>query len=150
MKTLLGVLVVSIVTSLVAQSSMRYHIARVLQLGGDGSWDYIVPDAPSHRLFIGRQNRVMVVDENDGTLLGEVMGIQGGRNVDRHPSGQSGPVSRDSNAADGAGVTQHGTRPGDASHLCRGREVRSSPRGTRSWSGAARLVLGARHRTPVV
>src|SRR5262252_4137767 len=26
---------------------------------------------------IGRQNRVMVVDENDGKLLGEVMGIQG-------------------------------------------------------------------------
>ena len=32
-------------------------------------------DEGSHRLFIGRQNRVMVVDENTGTLLGEVTGI---------------------------------------------------------------------------
>ena len=36
-----------------------------------------MPDPPNHRLFIARQNRVMVVDENTGTLLGEVTGIQG-------------------------------------------------------------------------
>jgi len=39
--------------------------------------DYIVPDPPNHRLFIARQNRVMVVDEDTGKLLGEVTGIQG-------------------------------------------------------------------------
>jgi DNA-binding beta-propeller fold protein YncE len=32
-------------------------------------------------LFIGRQNRVMVVDENDGKLLGEVTGINGAHGV---------------------------------------------------------------------
>jgi outer membrane protein assembly factor BamB len=46
-------------------------------LGGDGNWDYIVTDPPNHRLFIARQNRVMVVDEDNGTLLGEVTGING-------------------------------------------------------------------------
>jgi DNA-binding beta-propeller fold protein YncE len=65
------------VTPLLAQSPSLYRITHTYTLGGDGSWDYIVPDPPSHRLFIGRQNRVMVVDENDGTLLGEVTGIQG-------------------------------------------------------------------------
>ena len=48
-----------------------------MRSGGDGSWDYIVPDPPNHRLFIGRQNRVMVVDEDTGKLLGEVTGING-------------------------------------------------------------------------
>jgi len=62
---------------LLAQPSSSYRITRTYTLGGDGSWDYIVPDPPSHRLFIARQNRVMVVDENDGTLLGEVTGING-------------------------------------------------------------------------
>ena len=39
---------------------------------------YIVPDPPNHpRLFIARQNRLMVVDENNGKLLGEVTGING-------------------------------------------------------------------------
>ena len=46
-------------------------------LGGDGAWDYIVPDPPNHRLFIARQNRLMVVDEDNGKLLGEVTGING-------------------------------------------------------------------------
>jgi len=62
--------------SLVAQTA-GYKVAHSYLLGGDGSWDYIVPDPPNHRLFIGRQNRVMVVDENTGKLLGEVTGIDG-------------------------------------------------------------------------
>ncbi len=60
-----------------AQTPSPYRITHTYVLGGDGSWDYVVPDPPSHRLFIGRQNRVMVVDEDTGTLLGEVTGIQG-------------------------------------------------------------------------
>jgi DNA-binding beta-propeller fold protein YncE len=64
-------------TSFGAQSSSHYTITHTYTLGGDGSWDYIVPDPPNHRLFIARQTRVMVVDEDKGTLLGEVTGIQG-------------------------------------------------------------------------
>ena len=64
-------------TPLFAQSSSSYRVARTYTLGGDGSWDYVVPDPPNHRLFIARQNRVMVVDEDSGMPLGEVTGIQG-------------------------------------------------------------------------
>jgi DNA-binding beta-propeller fold protein YncE len=64
-------------TTLLAQSSPSYHIVHTYTLGGDGSWDYLVPDPPNHRLFIARQNRLMVVDEDTGKLLGEVTGIQG-------------------------------------------------------------------------
>jgi DNA-binding beta-propeller fold protein YncE len=55
----------------------QYHVARTFPVGGDGSWDYVVPDVAHHRLFIGRQNRLMVVDESDGKLIGEVAGIHG-------------------------------------------------------------------------
>jgi len=58
-------------------SSPSYRITHTYTIGGDGSWDYIVPDPPNHRLFIGRQDRVMAVDENTGALLGEVKGIRG-------------------------------------------------------------------------
>ena len=68
-------------TPLLAQTAPVYHIAHTWTLGGDGSWDYVNPDPANHRLFIGRQNRVMVVDENDGKLLGEVMGIKGAHGV---------------------------------------------------------------------
>jgi DNA-binding beta-propeller fold protein YncE len=63
--------------SLLAQSTASYRITHRYTLGGDGSWDYVVPDPPNHRVFIARQNRVMVVDEDSGKLLGEVTGIQG-------------------------------------------------------------------------
>jgi DNA-binding beta-propeller fold protein YncE len=77
MQNLPLVVALAVVTPLIAQSAPGYRITHTYTLGGDGSWDYIVPDPPNHRLFIGRQNRVMVVDEDTGTLVGEVTGIQG-------------------------------------------------------------------------
>src|SRR5436190_8544867 len=77
MRNLTIVLTLAAIAPLLAQSSSTYHVTHTYTLGGDGGWDYIVPDPPNHRLFIGRQNRVMVVDEDKGTLLGEVTGIQG-------------------------------------------------------------------------
>lgn len=61
----------------VSAQSPAYHVTHTYTLGGDGSWDYVVPDPPNHRLFIARQTRVMVVDEDTGALLGEVAGING-------------------------------------------------------------------------
>jgi DNA-binding beta-propeller fold protein YncE len=77
MRKLAIVLMLAAGTVLAAQASTPYRITHTYTLGGDGSWDYIVPDPPTHRLFIGRQDRVMVVDQDTGTLLGEVTGIHG-------------------------------------------------------------------------
>jgi len=60
-----------------AQPPTPYSITQTYTLGGEGFWDYVVPDPPSHRVYIGRQTRVMVVDEDSGKLLGEVTGING-------------------------------------------------------------------------
>ena len=76
MRTIAFVLAAFVAASILAQSP-SYRITKTYPLGGDGSWDYIVPDPPNHRLFIARQNRVMVVDEDTGKLLGEVTGING-------------------------------------------------------------------------
>jgi len=65
------------IAGLLAQSPTAYRVTHSYTLGGDGNWDYIVPDPPNHRLFVARQTRVMVIDEDTGTLLGEVTGIQG-------------------------------------------------------------------------
>ncbi len=77
MRTLVLVFTLALATSLLAQSSSSYRITHTYKLGGDGRWDYVIPDPPNHRLFIARENRVMVVDENSGKLLGEVTGIHG-------------------------------------------------------------------------
>lgn len=77
MRRLTLVLSLSLASTLLAQSPTAYRITHTYPVGGDGSWDYVVPDPPQHRVFVGRQDRVMVVDANDGKLLGEVTGING-------------------------------------------------------------------------
>jgi len=77
MRKIARVLTLGATALLFSQTSPQYRVTQTYVLGGDGSWDYIVPDPPHHRLFIARQTRVMVVDEDSGKLLGEVMGIQG-------------------------------------------------------------------------
>jgi DNA-binding beta-propeller fold protein YncE len=69
-------LVTTVAMSLAAQEP-SYHVTHTYTLGGDGGWDYVVPDPASHRVYIARQNRVMVVDEDTGKLLGEIAGVQG-------------------------------------------------------------------------
>jgi DNA-binding beta-propeller fold protein YncE len=56
-------------------SAQTYHVTHTYVLGGDGGWDYIALDSVGHRLFIGRQDRVMVVNPDSGTLLGEIPGL---------------------------------------------------------------------------
>ena len=78
MRILALIVTVAAISSLAQpQSPGPYRITHSYTLGGDGSWDYIVPDPSTHRLFVGRENRVMVVDEDSGTLLGEVTGVDG-------------------------------------------------------------------------
>ena len=55
--------------------AQTYHVTRTVTLGGDGGWDYIALDTAGHRLFIARQDRVMVVDPAAGTLLAEIPGL---------------------------------------------------------------------------
>ena len=62
-------------------ASPVYRITHKFTLAGEGRWDYVVPDPPRHRLFIGRENRVMVVNERNGKLLGAVLGIDGAHGV---------------------------------------------------------------------
>jgi len=90
MRSIARILTLATATFLSAQSSSSYRITHSYTLGADGNWDYIVPDPPNHRLFIARQNRVMVVDEDNGTLLGEVTGIQGAHGTALAPAAGHG------------------------------------------------------------
>jgi DNA-binding beta-propeller fold protein YncE len=77
MRSIVIIVALAMLASLPAQSPASYHVTHTYTLGGAGSWDYIVPDPPNRRLFVARQNRVMVIDEDSGKLLAEVTGIQG-------------------------------------------------------------------------
>jgi DNA-binding beta-propeller fold protein YncE len=76
MKGTLAVLL-TIVGASVMRAQGSYRITQTYALGGTGGWDYLVPDPAAHRVYIGRSDRVMVVDEASGKLIGEVTGIHG-------------------------------------------------------------------------
>src|SRR5438128_8927941 len=55
--------------------AQSYHVAKTFVLGGDGGWDYVALDTVGHRLFIARQDRVMVVDPASGKVVAEIPGL---------------------------------------------------------------------------
>jgi hypothetical protein len=59
----------------------EYRVVRQVDLGGDGRWDYVTLDTVSNRLFIARQDRVMVVDPKTGKQLGVIAGLDGAHEV---------------------------------------------------------------------
>lgn len=59
-----------------AQNADTYKVTHQYALGGSGSWDYLTLDSAGHRLFIARDDRVMVVDPATGKLLQEIPGMK--------------------------------------------------------------------------
>ncbi|HJQ12352.1 MAG TPA: hypothetical protein VJ840_15070 [Gemmatimonadaceae bacterium] len=73
-KSVVLLALLTVAPTLLAQS---YSVSHTYTLGGEGGWDYILPDAPRHRLFVARGDRFMVVDMNDGHLITEIKGFKG-------------------------------------------------------------------------
>ena len=61
-----------------AQPKAAYVVTKAVPLGAPDRWDYVVFDAPSHRVYVAHGDRVSVVDGRDGKVLGQVSGIPGG------------------------------------------------------------------------
>jgi YVTN family beta-propeller protein len=74
-------------------ASTGYHLVATWKPGGDGGWDYLNVDPQAHRLYVTRTDRVQVLDTEDGTLAGEVMGLNGGHGVALAPDQNRGFVS---------------------------------------------------------
>jgi len=54
-----------------------YHLIKKVKLGGAGSWDYLEVDPATHRLFISRGTHVIVVDPEQGKIIGDIPDTQG-------------------------------------------------------------------------
>lgn len=81
------------VASAQTQKAGQYRILRTIELGGDGSWDYLRFLSEGRRLFITRSTRVMVVDLANGKLAAEIPGTDGVHGVAFVPSLKLGVTS---------------------------------------------------------
>jgi YVTN family beta-propeller protein len=71
----------------------QFHVQDQWNLGGKGGWGFLVLDAPVHRLYIPRTNRVMVVDTDNGKSIGEVGEMKNVRNIALDDFGRYGYVT---------------------------------------------------------
>lgn len=57
--------------------SSGYHLVKKVKLGGTGGWDYLEVDPATHRLFISRGTHVIVVDPDQGKIIGDIPDTKG-------------------------------------------------------------------------
>jgi len=60
-----------------ASPKEEFQVLKKITLGGEGGWDYLTVDSAAHRLYISRSTRVMVVDLDTFTAVGEIPNTAG-------------------------------------------------------------------------
>ncbi len=70
-----------------------FHVQNQWNVGGAGGWSHLILDAPAHRLYISRANRIMVVDTGTGKVAGEVEGLTSARGIALDGVGRFGYVT---------------------------------------------------------
>ena len=54
-----------------------YHVLKEIPVGDDGGWDYLSVDAAGRRLYIAHATKVVVIDLDRETVVGEILGTPG-------------------------------------------------------------------------
>jgi DNA-binding beta-propeller fold protein YncE len=68
-------------------------VLRTFEVGGSGKWDYLTADPESRRLYVTQGSRVVVLDADRGTKLGEIAETAGAHGVALSPQGEVGFIS---------------------------------------------------------
>ena len=75
MRRLFWVGVLFSVTAMAAATG--YKVVKEIKIGGQPRWDYITADSAARRLYVTNGTRVVVVDLDKGTTVGEIPDTQG-------------------------------------------------------------------------
>jgi DNA-binding beta-propeller fold protein YncE len=54
-----------------------YHILKTIPVGGTEGWDYVTMDNAARRLYISRENHIVVVNVDSGAVVGKITGLSG-------------------------------------------------------------------------
>ncbi len=65
-------LLAGVVVVYAAPQAGGYKVVKRMQIGGDGGWDYMLIDPPTHRLYVARGSHFQVVDVSTQKVIGDV------------------------------------------------------------------------------
>ena len=57
--------------------NLAYKIVGVINIGGEGKWDYLSIDTTMQRLYVSHETRVHVINLDNNTLIGEIPNMHG-------------------------------------------------------------------------
>jgi len=60
-----------------APAKAGYHIVKEIPIGGEGGWDYLTVDSTARRLYVSHATKVVVVDVDSDTKVGEIANLSG-------------------------------------------------------------------------
>lgn len=60
-----------------SHTSSGYHLLKKIEVGGEGGWDYLYDDADAHRLYISHSTKVIVIDTQTESKIGEIPNTNG-------------------------------------------------------------------------
>jgi DNA-binding beta-propeller fold protein YncE len=60
-----------------AAPAPAYHLLKKLSVGGEGGWDYLALDPQARRLYVTHSDRVVVMDADTGSRVGEILNTPG-------------------------------------------------------------------------
>ncbi len=72
---------------------VSFEVLHKYVIGGEGGWDYLTLDSKSHRLYISRSTRVMVMDTVSGKIVGTIEKTAGVHGIAMGKDGVEGYTS---------------------------------------------------------
>jgi YVTN family beta-propeller protein len=70
-------LIICLVSIGFAQLSSGYRVTQKIAVGGEGGWDYISFNAPTHQLFASHGTKVIVINTDSDKVVGEIPKTEG-------------------------------------------------------------------------
>jgi len=88
-----GLGVMGALAAIDAAAQKPFQIEKRIVIGGEGTWDYLTVDSPSHRLYIAHMTKVDVVDLTSGKVIGAIDGLTRCHGIVIMPDGKTGFIS---------------------------------------------------------
>ena len=63
--------------ALLLSQTSGYKVSGMINIGGEGFWDYAAINVPTNRLFVSHSDKVSIIDLNSNKVIGDISGLNG-------------------------------------------------------------------------
>ncbi len=90
---IIAITLLSFAPAAVQAAAPQYKLLKEIPVGGEGGWDYASVDSDAHRLYVSHATKVVVIDTEKNTVVGEITNTPGVHGLAPAPDLAKGFVS---------------------------------------------------------